>query len=71
VLPVPQRPDDEPTSPAAEYTEQYAVVEASSAEALQENVNAFLRDGWRLQGGVAVATNGALSWWYYQALVRP
>jgi hypothetical protein len=74
MLPVPPRPDDEPgparEAPADNYTGwEYVLLEANSPQALQETVNAYLRQGWRLQGGVAVATTGALHWWYYQAVV--
>jgi hypothetical protein len=48
---------------------EYVLLEAGSREELQETVNAYLHHGWRLQGGVAVGTTGALQWWYYQAVV--
>jgi len=48
---------------------KYLIVEASSANALQEKVQQYINEGWELQGGMSVATHGAASWWYYQALV--
>ena len=74
MLPVP--PDDEPEptveAPAPRDTgRDYILLEGNSREALEEVVNTHLRRGWRLQGGVAVATHGALHWWYYQAVVGP
>ena len=75
MFPVPPRPDDESVAPQEaavdNYTGlEYVLLEANSQEGLQEAVNAYLRQGWRLQGGVAVASTGALSWWYYQAVVK-
>jgi hypothetical protein len=77
VLPIPPRPDDELAgaderqgAPASYSGLEYVLLEASSSDELQQKVNAYLRQGWRLQGGVAVATTGALQWWYYQAVVR-
>ena len=48
---------------------EYVLVEANSADELQRKVQEATREGWEPQGGVAVATYGALSWWYYQAMV--
>lgn len=48
---------------------RYLIVEATSATELQEEVQRYIDEGWELQGGVAVATYGALQWWYYQAMV--
>ncbi|HEY8505588.1 MAG TPA: DUF1737 domain-containing protein [Gemmataceae bacterium] len=50
---------------------EYVILEQDSAEKLQKAVNEYLREGWSLQGGVAVATYGMGTWWYYQAVVRP
>jgi|GEM_PF-930816 len=47
----------------------YNIVEANSVADLQKAVQALLEQGWELQGGVSVATYGAGSWWYYQAMV--
>ncbi len=49
---------------------RYMVVEEESAEDLQEKVQALIDEGWEPQGGISVATNSALSWYYYQALVK-
>jgi hypothetical protein len=48
---------------------RYLVVEAHSAEELQEKVQKCITEGWEPSGGMAVATYGAISWWYYQAMV--
>jgi hypothetical protein len=49
---------------------KYLIVEANSAAQLQEKVQYFINQGWELQGGIAVDTNGAGNWWYYQAMVQ-
>lgn len=49
---------------------QYRLVEESSATSLEQTVNALIADGWIPTGGVAVATYGAGTWWYFQAMVR-
>jgi hypothetical protein len=78
MLPVPPRPEDEAAAPEeAEAPAQedagpeHVLLEARSAAGLQALVNDYLQQGWRLQGGVAVATTGALDWWYYQAVAWP
>jgi hypothetical protein len=51
---------------------QYHLVEAQSAEDLERLVQEKINEGWEPQGGVAVATYGVGSWWYYQAMIfRP
>jgi hypothetical protein len=49
---------------------KYLIVEATSAQALQQNVQKYLDDGWQPLGGLAVATYGMGQWWYYQALFK-
>ncbi|MGC1274629.1 MAG: DUF1737 domain-containing protein [Planctomycetaceae bacterium] len=49
---------------------EYRLVETSGAQALEQDVNALIAQGWLPTGGVAVATYGAGTWWYYQAMVR-
>jgi hypothetical protein len=50
----------------------YTVVEAQSAEQLQEQVQALLNEGWQPQGGIAVAIAdyAGVPSWYYQAMIR-
>jgi len=48
---------------------KYLVVEAQSAEELQQKVQEFMKEGWEPLGGLAVANNGSLNWWYYQAML--
>jgi len=48
---------------------RYLVVEAQSADELQQKVQGHITAGWEPLGGIAVATHGALNWWYYQAMV--
>ena len=48
---------------------RYLVVEAKSAEELQQQVQGYIMEGWEPLGGIAVATHGALNYWYYQAMV--
>lgn len=50
---------------------KYLVVEAASADELQSDVQAYIDEGWEPLGGLAVATYGAGTWWYYQAMIRP
>jgi hypothetical protein len=73
MIPFPPRADDEvqkvPTPDDSDSESEYVLLEANSRQALQQLVNTYLRQGWRLQGGVAVATTGAMQWWYYQAVV--
>ena len=47
----------------------YLIVEAQSAEELQTKVQEHLDAGWEPLGGLSVATYGAGTWWYYQALI--
>jgi hypothetical protein len=48
----------------------YRILEADSAERLQEQVNLYIYKGWRPIGGVSVVNSHATSsWWYYQALI--
>jgi hypothetical protein len=49
---------------------KYLIAEANSAHALQEKVQQYIEQGWEPLGGVSVATYGAGTWWYYQALVK-
>lgn len=42
-------------------TEVYVVLEAISSKDLSDNVTNMLRVGWKLQGGVSVATRTGLS----------
>jgi uncharacterized protein DUF1737 len=48
---------------------KYLVIEAQSAEELQQKVQDSIDQGWQPLGGLAVATYGAGSWWYYQAMI--
>jgi hypothetical protein len=48
---------------------RYQIVEASSAQELQQKVQDLINDGWEPLGGLSVATYGAGAWWYYQAMV--
>jgi hypothetical protein len=48
----------------------YAIVEAQSAEDLQQKVQTLMDEGWEPQGGLSVGTYAAGVWWYYQAMVR-
>ncbi len=49
---------------------KYLVVEASSAGELQGKVQGYIDQGWEPLGGLSVATYGAGTWWYYQAMVQ-
>ena len=49
---------------------QYVVIEAKSAQSLQEKVQQHLDEGWQPLGGLSVATYNAGAWWYYQALIK-
>jgi hypothetical protein len=49
---------------------KYLIAEANSAPVLQEKVQEYLEQGWEPLGGVSVATYGAGTWWYYQALIK-
>ncbi len=46
-------------------TTEYKITAAITSEALERQVNAFMKQGWRLAGGVA--TNGDA---FYQAMTR-
>ena len=48
----------------------YVVIEANSAEELQQKVQDAIDERWEPLGGISVATYGAGTWWYYQAMVR-
>jgi hypothetical protein len=48
---------------------RYQIVEATTVQELQEKVQHLIWEGWEPQGGVSVATYGAGSWWYYQAMI--
>lgn len=51
---------------------KYLVVEANSADELQRQVQQYIEQGWEPLGGLSVATYGAGTWWYYQAMIlRP
>ena len=43
-----------PSASKASGAGKYQIVEADSTESLEENVSQFLREGWKLQGGVEV-----------------
>lgn len=48
----------------------YMVCEGSSVAKLREEVDHYLRKGWKLQGGIAVACSPTTAvWWFYQAIV--
>ena len=47
----------------------YLILEADSAEKLQQQVQEHIDAGWEPLGGLAVATYGAGTWWYYQAMI--
>lgn len=49
---------------------EYVVIEAQSADELQQKVQAQIEQGWEPLGGLAVATYGAGAWWYYQSMIR-
>jgi uncharacterized protein DUF1737 len=49
---------------------KYLIAEANSAADLQKKVQKYIEEGWEPLGGVSVATYGALTWWYYQALIK-
>lgn len=49
---------------------KYMIVEATSAQILQEKVQQYIDEGWEPLGGLSVATYGAGAWWYYQALIK-
>jgi len=48
---------------------RYLVVEAQSAEELQQKVQEYITAGWEPLGGLAVSNHGAWNYWYYQAMV--
>jgi len=48
---------------------KYLVVEATSAGDLQKKVQQYIDQGWEPSGGLSVATYGAATWWYYQAMI--
>ncbi len=47
----------------------YIIIEARSASELQEKVQEHVNAGWEPLGGLAVATYGAGTWYYYQAMI--
>jgi hypothetical protein len=47
----------------------YSIIEAQSIEELQSRVQELIEKGWEPAGGIAVATHGIMSWWYYQAMI--
>ena len=49
---------------------KYLIIEATSAQVLQEKVQQQIDEGWEPLGGLSVATSGAGAWWYYQAVVK-
>lgn len=49
---------------------EYLVVEATSASSLQSKVQEHVTEGYVPIGGLSVANNGTLNWWFYQAMVR-
>ena len=49
---------------------KYQIAEANSVRDLQKKVPEYIEQGWEPLGGVSVATYGALTWWYYQALIK-
>jgi hypothetical protein len=49
---------------------KYLIAEANSVLDLQKKVQQYIEQGWEPLGGLSVATYGALSWWYYQALIK-
>jgi hypothetical protein len=51
---------------------RYRIIEAKDTEALEQDVNEHIRDGWQPLGGVAVVNSQAntYAWWFYQAMVR-
>jgi len=49
---------------------EYKIVEAKSSLDLKTSVDAALKDGWRLQGGVSVANKGGVGMLFAQALVK-
>jgi hypothetical protein len=50
---------------------QYTVVRAMTFAKITEVVNDHIRQGWKVQGGVAVGhMRGDDEFWYFQALVK-
>ena len=49
---------------------RYTILEAGSIAELARQVQQLIDEGWEPQGGVSAASNQALVWWYYQAMVR-
>ena len=47
---------------------EYVIVCSDEAEDLEKLVNSFIEDGWKPQGGLAIAYNCGYS--YRQAMVR-
>lgn len=59
-----------PKTPAAQ---KYQIVEADSTDLLQENVTAFMREGWKPQGGVEVvfqSVNASPRFRLFQAMTK-
>jgi hypothetical protein len=48
----------------------YMIVESDSSSGLEQKVRHAIASGWLPVGGVSVAANGALNWWYYQAMTK-
>jgi hypothetical protein len=51
---------------------EYRILEATSAEALQNEVTTCINRGWRPLGGLCVVNSQANSgnWYFYQAMIR-
>jgi hypothetical protein len=49
---------------------EYTIVSGSEDNSVARKVNALLQQGWKLQGGISVATNSNLNQYYSQALIR-
>ena len=49
---------------------EYYVCEAKTTAELRDEVNRYIKKGWRPVGGVAVNQSISTStWWFYQAMV--
>jgi hypothetical protein len=47
---------------------KYIIVHDYSMEDLENSVNVYLQQGWKLQGGVCVVNKGIASIIYFQAM---
>lgn len=49
---------------------EYRIIGAARLSELVEAVNALLRLGWKVQGGVAVETTNNFGQYYLQAMIK-